>query len=334
MVLMLGDSEVPYQTVANTSFATGEHLPFDSWRWGHRVETLLVRKDDVYVFEGDTPDPEKVNPNTTSVSLEFNFPWNATEEGLRLVVRSKNSSFGKRPTPRQVGNQSQSLEEQCAEAAYQELLKGQSYSFGKIQVRNSEEASSEAREVYSFTPSRIRFPWSFLWDDGFHLEVVARRDPEKAVRVIASWLATMTEEGWIPREQSRGKEREFLCDCDKFLVKDSRDGNPPSLILPLFHLAEQHPDLLLAKFGMHNFLLVKRWYKWYFKTQLPNKTEYLFKWFDSIDVTQPGGGSFNSGLDDFPRKPLNESARQVWHIDAQSWMYEFTRLIVKLTEIF
>ena len=55
--------------------------------------------------------------------------------------------------------------------------------------------------------------------------------------VLSSWLDTMNENsGWIPREQTRGAEAVGLCNCPDFLIKDNRDGNPPSLILALEYL--------------------------------------------------------------------------------------------------
>jgi hypothetical protein len=46
----------------------------------------------------------------------------------------------------------------------------------------------------------------------------------------------MMENGWIPREQNRGAEREHLCSCPRFMEKDMRDGNPPTLLLALDYL--------------------------------------------------------------------------------------------------
>lgn len=54
------------------------------------------------------------------------------------------------------------------------------------------------------------------------------------------------------------------------------------------------------------------------RTQMIGEKTYLFKWFDHIQ----SNGSFNSGLDDFPR-PVNG----LYHIDAQSWMYEITKFM-------
>lgn len=105
-------------------------------------------------------------------------------------------------------------------------------------------------------------------------------------------------------------------------------------MLPLQHLAAEHPELLREQFGAESFGLLKRWYKWYFKTQMPSPAEYLFRWFDSIESTARGGGSFNSGLDDFPRRPLKGPAKQLYHVDAQAWMLEFTRVMARLSALF
>lgn len=50
---------------------------------------------------------------------------------------------------------------------------------------------------------------------------------------------------------------------------------------------------------------------------------YIFRWHDSI----ANEGSFNSGLDDFPR--LNNS---VGHVDCQSWMYFFANVMVEVSQ--
>lgn len=49
----------------------------------------------------------------------------------------------------------------------------------------------------------------------------------------------MNVEGWIPREQNRGTEAEGLCNCPNFLLKDNRDGNPPSLLLGIEYLSRR-----------------------------------------------------------------------------------------------
>jgi hypothetical protein len=52
---------------------------------------------------------------------------------------------------------------------------------------------------------------------------------------------------------------------------------------------------------------------------------YIFKWHDSLK--SDNSGSFNSGMDDFPR--LNNS---YGHVDCQSWMYFFANTMAKLSK--
>jgi hypothetical protein len=100
-------------------------------------------------------------------------------------------------------------------------------------------------------------------------------------------------------------------------VKDDRDGNPPSLVLALGYLLKTK-RLTLEGLGTESWNQLKEWHAWYMKTQMVGERTYLFKWFDHIESE----GSFNSGLDDFPR-PSN----CIYHIDAQSWMYVLTRFM-------
>ena len=72
----------------------------------------------------------------------------------------------------------------------------------------------------------------------------------------------MTESGWIPREQNRGKEREYLCSCPQFMAKDVRDGNPPTLILSLQYLAKKG-ILNKENFETEDFNKLKKWYNWF-----------------------------------------------------------------------
>lgn len=105
------------------------------------------------------------------------------------------------------------LKKTCNSEAVDLLLKGLSFEYGKLTiVHNGYPVANEPKSLLSFSPSRKRFPWGFLWDDGFHTEVVSRNYPELALKVIKSWLDTMID-GWIPREQNRGTERVELCNC-------------------------------------------------------------------------------------------------------------------------
>ena len=98
------------------------------------------------------------------------------------------------------------------------MFDGLSYEYGALHIKKGQiNIPNEPNHLLSFCPSRKRFPWGFLWDDGFHCEVAVRKDEALVVKVIKSWLDTMLTDGWIPREQNRGAEREYLCSCPRFM---------------------------------------------------------------------------------------------------------------------
>ena len=105
------------------------------------------------------------------------------------------------------------------------------------------------------------------------------------------------------------------------MSKDVKDGNPPTLILPL-HFLEKHKILSSDIFPLKYYDKLKKWYQWFFDTQQTSEGSFIFKWHDSI----ANQGSFNSGLDDFPRMPDTAA-----HIDCQSWMYLFSQAMVDIS---
>jgi hypothetical protein len=102
------------------------------------------------------------------------------------------------------------------------------------------------------------------------------------------------------------------------MEKDIKDGNPPTLILPLEYLKRVN-KLNRVTLPVEYWKKIKRWYNWFISTQ-KDEISFLFKWRDSINQV---GASFTSGMDDFPR-PFNCKAM----IDLQSWMYFFTKFMV------
>lgn len=123
----------------------------------------------------------------------------------------------------------------------------------------------------------------------------------------------MHDFGWIPREQNRGMQRQFLCSCPPFMKKDVRDGNPPTLLFSIAYLAKMN-YLNRETFQKKYWEKLKSWYKWFQETQTATAGSHIYRWFDSIQ----NDGSFNSGMDDFPRV-----GNAVGHVDCQSWMYLF-----------
>lgn len=96
------------------------------------------------------------------------------------------------------------------------------------------------------------------------------------------------------------------------------------MVMPLTYLLNSG-FMTLEVLGMEYWQKIKQWHAWYMKTQMTTKGSYLFKWFDHI-VSE---GSFNSGMDDFPR-PMEVT----FHVDAQCWMYKLTKFMWRASEKF
>lgn len=101
------------------------------------------------------------------------------------------------------------------------------------------------------------------------------------------------------------------------MTKDVRDGNPPTLLLSLGYLARQKV-LTRDNFEEKYWKKLNNWYKWFSETQTAEQGSYIFRWYDSIAAE----GSFNSGMDDFPRLP-----NSIGHVDCQAWMYFFSQTL-------
>ncbi|KRX04043.1 Six-hairpin glycosidase-like protein [Pseudocohnilembus persalinus] len=231
----------------------------------------------------------------------------------------------------------------CLNAAISNLYGGMTYKYGNLKFTQSyEEQKQSPKAIFSFTPSRQRFSWSFLWDDGFHNAVICRISPDICIETISSWLNTMNDEGWIPREQPRGTEANGLCNCPNFEKKDNRDGNPPSLILGISHLLNLNDIVINEKldtFLEQNYKKLQLWFQWYLNSQqnqgLLNKQgdeiDMIFKWWDRDGQIS----SMNSGLDDFPRNIQKNQRGPAYtpqgHIDCQSWMYFFSDIMTQLS---
>ena len=52
--------------------------------------------------------------------------------------------------------------------------------------------------------------------------------------IISHWMYTIKDNGWIPREQMRGKEAEINLDYD--LAEHPKAGNPPSFIFVMKYM--------------------------------------------------------------------------------------------------
>jgi mannosyl-oligosaccharide glucosidase len=93
-------------------------------------------------------------------------------------------------------------------------------------------------ELFTATPSRPFFPRGFLWDEGFHLQLIGKWDNELSLDIIESWANRIEENGWIAREQILGDEARSKVP-QEFITQYPHHANPPTLILPVWEFVER-----------------------------------------------------------------------------------------------
>ncbi|EGR28287.1 mannosyl-oligosaccharide glucosidase, putative [Ichthyophthirius multifiliis] len=177
--------------------------------------------------------------------------------------------------------------QKCTVSAVSNLFGGLSFKYGQLKLLQINH-NQIPKPIFSFTPSRQRFSWSFLWDDGFHNAIASKFEENISKEIIKSWLDTMTEDGWICREQTRGEEAEKLCNCPEFLWKDNRDGNPPSLILTIDFFIREHMDIIKELQNEGYVEKIEKWFQWYMRTQMINDIDIFEK---KMKVSFSNGGT-------------------------------------------
>lgn len=85
-------------------------------------------------------------------------------------------------------------------------------------------------QLFTSVPSRPFFPGGFLWEEGFHLQVIMDWDMDLALDIISSWLDLMDDDGWIAREQILGPEARSKVPLE-FQTQYPHYANPPTLFL-------------------------------------------------------------------------------------------------------
>ncbi|KAL8670206.1 MAG: hypothetical protein Q9168_005239 [Polycauliona sp. 1 TL-2023] len=159
-------------------------------------------------------------------------------------------------------------------------------------------------ELFSAVPSRPFFPRGFLWDEGFHLQVILDWDMDLALEVVSSWFNLMNEEGWIAREQILGPEARSKVPSE-FQVQYPHYANPPTLfsVIVAFLDRLQKPALYSGAPSAST-----QGYRWRGRT--PQHT-------------------LTSGLDDYPR--AQPPHPEELHVDALSWVGGMARTLTKIS---
>ena len=239
------------------------------------------------------------------------------------------------------------------------LLGGIGYFYGKSKVDTSQgpgnPANTEDRgtstftpvdpiimeegpyELYSSVPSRPFFPRGFLWDEGFHLQVILDWDMDLALEIVTSWFDLMNEDGWIAREQILGPEARSKVP-EEFQIQYSHYANPPTMFIVLQAFVQRLDGTIPYSGAPSRFLkdavagkafltsiypkLVQHC-NWFRRTQAgTNLTTYEYTTTHDGQGYQWRGRTsqhvLTSGLDDYPRgRPLHPGDL---HLDALCWV--------------
>ena len=94
--------------------------------------------------------------------------------------------------------------------------------------------------TFGMTPSRLIFPRSFLWDDGFHMMVICQHGPLLVLGFVENWMSKVDILGWIGREQIRGFTMASMMPDMTFIFQDSFEMNPPTLFFVIEHMVDNN----------------------------------------------------------------------------------------------
>lgn len=191
-------------------------------------------------------------------------------------------------------------------------------------------------QLFSAVPSRPFFPRGFLWDEGFHLQVILDWDMDLALEIVASWFHLMDSNGWIAREQILGAEARSKVPSE-FQTQYPDNANPPTLFLVVeafvARLNGESPysgtpsrylsDPEAAKSFLKTiYLKMKKHYEWFCRTQAGNLKNYQLPGSNFDQGYRWRGRTpqhiFTSGLDDYPRA-LPPHPEEL-HVDALCWV--------------
>ena len=232
---------------------------------------------------------------------------------------------------------SESLQ-QMSKEALSNILGGIGYFHGSIKQKqkNNDENVLKEKGLLTATPCRSYFARGFLWDEGFHQLIISKWDLELSLEMVNTWLDTMDNNGWIPREQIRGIEAEAQVPSE-FTEQDFYVANPPTLLFPIrafINNYKYYKDKNSNLYGMKELLekfykKLKLWMNWFEYTQKSeeNKNKNVYHW-----NRRNSEHNYPSGFDDLPRGMTPNDEEN--HLDLNIWLLELEKTLKLLSEFF
>lgn len=210
--------------------------------------------------------------------------------------------------------------------ALSNLIGGMGYFYGSLIIL-PDNHRTKPLGLFTATPSRSKFPRSFLWDEGFHEKIICQWDLDLCKDAIWHFLNTMDDNGWIAREQARGAEAESEIPADA-IAQNPSIANPPALIFGINEIVEQYlqtnsSDEADYLEGVYEKL--EKWFQWFNMTQANPIMPDGFVWFGRNQ-----NYNLPSGFDDFPRAYPNDLEVQ---LDIQVWMIFYSSELSRISGI-
>lgn len=202
-------------------------------------------------------------------------------------------------------------------------------------------------QLFSAVPSRPFFPRGFLWDEGFHLQVILDWDMDLALEILSSWFDLMDENGWIAREQILGPEARSKVPSE-FQTQYPHYANPPTLFLVVQAFVARLSGALPSPGASSRYLSdpaagkayiqtiytkLKKHYGWFCRTQAGTLTHYQLPDAEFSQGYRWRGRTpqhiLTSGLDDYPR--AQPPHPEEMHVDALCWVGSMAVALRKLS---
>ncbi|KIH63605.1 mannosyl oligosaccharide glucosidase [Ancylostoma duodenale] len=347
--IRLGVSVKNEKQVLHTTLVWDDQLPLDRLNDLILMNTRALESDRGLVYQLEQ---EKPFNEGRFVAVQLNF-WAAAEMEIAFSTNHHGAKTGAEFEKELVRREQDfnahfedsftlkdknfsAMEQRMAKVALSNMLGGIGYwhGFNQVQMPGAPMTVPYGpHELLSAVPSRSFFPRGFLWDEGFHNILIRKFDPELSLEIIVSWLNTMSENGWIPREMILGVEAEARVPSE-FIVQRTNVANPPSI----FYVVDQMLDdeKLLAKHGpilASMYPRLEKWYKWLQRSQA-GKKKRTFRWRgrNATTVLELNPKTLASGLDDYPR--ASHPSKEEYHLDLRCWMALGSRVMNRLAHLY
>ncbi|KAG7364833.1 glycosyl hydrolase family 63 protein [Nitzschia inconspicua] len=257
----------------------------------------------------------------------------SNEARHRFQRRFKNIFMGGRQTEvSSIHRRMSSLEwtrEQIRMAQYAlgNMLSSISYMHGTSQIYDSVTKGIRTGLGWTIVPDRPDHAQGYLWDDGFHQQLMHLWDMDWAEEILGSWYGMADEQGWIPRQMILGDEARWSARPSSW-PQVPGSANPPShhwVLRSFLRYFREGEGEKFKSFLRSIWDPLERNIEWYLRTQA-SEIPGFFRWEGRTkEFCLP------SGMDDYPRAPI--LTRMEAHLDLHCWMIVSCRAISKIASI-